>query len=223
LTISGRDPGDAITVTNVLEGIGTVTFDGLSKVTFNLTANTNQQAGQALTWSGTYSMPTNCVGTINITTGDTATFVLQAYNTGTNYLITGQDGSYSLSGNGGKPPASACSAGTLNGTYELSASGVALSSTTLNGGANLAGLMVFNGTGGLTTNRVLLIGRSSSTDTTSGTYSVTAGCTGIATITDPSGNSYGLAFSISSTSAANFSMNASNSKLIFIGTGRIIP
>src|ERR1700733_3936602 len=41
LTLSGRDAGSSSTFTKVLEGIGTATFDGESKVTFSLNSNTN--------------------------------------------------------------------------------------------------------------------------------------------------------------------------------------
>src|SRR5277367_206325 len=69
LTISGRDLSSSVSFSNVLQGTGTATFDGLSAVTFNLTNNTNKLAGQGQTWSGTYSLQSNCIGTVSITTG----------------------------------------------------------------------------------------------------------------------------------------------------------
>ncbi len=100
LTVTARDVSSSVSFTKSLQGIGTATFDGLSKATFNLTNNTNQTAGTAQTWSGTYSMQSNCVGVITITTGDTATFSVGVYNAGKDYVLTGQDGVYSFTGSG---------------------------------------------------------------------------------------------------------------------------
>src|ERR1700683_1409711 len=63
LTLSGRDVNSSVTFAKVLEGVGTATFDGQSKVTFNLTSNTNQSSGISQTWTGTYTLQANCVGT----------------------------------------------------------------------------------------------------------------------------------------------------------------
>src|SRR5580698_134366 len=56
LTLSGRDLTSATAFSNVEQGVGTATFDGLSAVTFNLTNNTNKAQGVAQKLSGTYSM-----------------------------------------------------------------------------------------------------------------------------------------------------------------------
>ena len=60
LTLSGRDLDSAV-FSNILQGTGTATFDGQSKVTFNLTNNTNKTPGQSQTWSGTF---TSCRRTV---------------------------------------------------------------------------------------------------------------------------------------------------------------
>src|SRR5579863_4467503 len=56
LTLTGRDVNASLIFAKVLDGVGTATFDGQSKVTFSLTNNTNQAAGTASTWSGTYTL-----------------------------------------------------------------------------------------------------------------------------------------------------------------------
>ena len=73
-TLTGRDVSSTLTFSKALEGIGTATFDGQSKVAFTLTTNTNQSSGISQTLSGTYTMQANCAGTLTLTTGDTAKF-----------------------------------------------------------------------------------------------------------------------------------------------------
>src|SRR5580693_8345014 len=53
LSLNGRDVGSSVTFSKISEGIGTATFDGLSKVTFTLTTNVNQSFGTPQTLSGT--------------------------------------------------------------------------------------------------------------------------------------------------------------------------
>ena len=80
LLLNGRQLTSTGAVTQVFQGVGTAAFDGLSKVTINLTANTvtaSQSFGTPVTYSGTYSLQSNCVGTIAITSGDTATYALK--------------------------------------------------------------------------------------------------------------------------------------------------
>jgi hypothetical protein len=96
VALTGRDVSSTLTFSNVLQGIGTVTFDGQSNVAFSLTNNTNQSSGKAQTWSGTYTLQANCSGTLTLTIGDTASFSLESYNGGKDYLITGLDGTTRL-------------------------------------------------------------------------------------------------------------------------------
>jgi hypothetical protein len=233
LTLSGRDLSSSVTFSDVLQGIGTATFDGLSKVTFNLTNNTTKLSGQGQTWSGTYSMQSNCIGLVNITSGDSsgpASFTLGIYDSGEGYFITGQDGVYSLlgSGNTEPPTTTTCTTSTLNGTYQFNANGFALSSGVIGGVNQLSGLMVFNGTGGVTATAVLSVSGSSVTITTPnpGTYSVAAGCTATASITDSLGNAYSLAFTITAVTAAgsgsNFIVSGASPTLLFSGNGRTL-
>ncbi len=220
LTLSGRDVSSAVTFSNILQGIGTATFDGLNKVTFAFTSSTNKAFSIGQTWSGTYSMQSNCLGAINITTGDSASFILGSFNQGANYFITGQDGVYSILGSGDSLPAS-CSATTLSGVYAFNGNGFPLSTGTITGVNTISGLMTFDGTSAVTTNWLTTSNGTSKTTTTTGSYTVTAGCGATATVTDPSGNTYNLVFTLSSSNGA-FVVNGLNSQLVFQASGRIL-
>lgn len=226
LSLTGRDLSSAVAFSNVLQGIGTAAFDGLSKVTFTLTNNTQKQFGVAETLSGTYSMQANCIGVVNITSGDTATFTLGSFDqaaegvAATDFFVDGQDGVYSFLGNGSLLPASACTASLLSGTYAFNGNGFALAANAISGVNSISGLMQFDGTSAITTNWYVSTSGSSTNTTTSGSYTVTAGCTATATVTDPSGNSYTLVFTV--TSKNNFAVSGANSQIIFTGNGRIL-
>ncbi len=221
LTLTGRDVSSAVTFSKTLQGVGTASFDGLSKVTFSLTDNTNQTPGSALTLSGTYSLQSNCVGTVSITTGDTATFSIESYNTGKNFLLTGQDGVYSYLGNGGFLPAS-CTAALLTGTYAFSGNGFALSSGNVNGVSNISGLLNFDGKSAVTGTWYVSANGATTTVTTTGQFTVATGCTATATVADPSGNTYNLQIVINSSAGSTFNLVWSNPLQMFSGSGRTI-
>ena len=60
---------------------------------------------------------------MTITSGDAATFTLEAYNQGKDYLITGQDGTYAFTGSGSVLPAT-CPATLTAGTYPVNGTGL---------------------------------------------------------------------------------------------------
>src|ERR1700680_4686620 len=198
LSLSGRDLSAAVAFSNVLQGTGTAAFDRLSKVTFTLTNNTQKNFGVAQTLSCTYSMQANCIGTVNITTGDMATFTLGSYNEAAQgvaalaFFIDGQDGVYSFLGNGNLLPAAGCTTSLLSGTYAFNGNGFALSSNAIAGVNSISGLMQFDGTSAITTNWYVSTSGSNTSTTSSGSYTVTSGCTGTATVTDPSCHSHAL-------------------------------
>jgi hypothetical protein len=218
LMLTGRDLSSAVAFSNILQGIGTATFDGLSKVTFSLTNNTNKTTGVPQTQSGTYSLQSNCIGVVNITSGDTASYILGVYNTGEAYFITGQDGTYSLLGSGNTVPAS-CTAGTLTGVYTFNGNGDSLTSGTIAGVNNISGLLTFDGTSAVTGTWFVSASGTSKSTATTGTYAVTAGCTATANVTDSSGNAYALVFAINSTAGA-FVVSGANPTLTFSASGR---
>ena len=220
LTLSGRDVASTATLMKVSVGVGTATFDGLSKVTLTLTANTGKPPGTAETLSGTYSLQVNCIGTLTITSGDSATFTLESYNQGKAYLITGQDGTYAFSGSGNSLPAT-CPATELNGTYAFNGNGFLVGTGAISGVADFSGLMQFNGASAVTSTWYISSGGSTQTVTSSGTYSIGSNCAGTASLTDSSGNSYSLQFTITST-VGNFIFGGASPQMAFTGTGRTL-
>ena len=69
ILLSGRQVTSTGAASKVFQAVGTAAFDGLSKVTLNLTANTvttSQSLGTPLVYAGSYSMQSNCVGAIGL-------------------------------------------------------------------------------------------------------------------------------------------------------------
>jgi hypothetical protein len=226
LTLSGRDVGSSVAFSNIVQGVGLATFDGLSKVTFTLTNNTNKAFGVAQTLSGTYSLQSNCIGAVSITSGDTASFILGSFNSGTNFFVTGQDGVYSFIGNGNTQPTATCSAAQLNGTYAFNGNGFALNSNAIAAVNYISGLVTFDGVGAATGDWYVSPGSSTGPTLTTGTFTVSSNCTGTATLTDSSGNAYALTITITNVTNAgagtNFIFGGSNAKLMFSATGRTL-
>jgi hypothetical protein len=220
-TLTAREVSSSASITKTLLGIGTATFDGLNKATFNLTNNTNQTAGTTQTWSGTYSMQSNCVGVVTITTGDNASFGVGVYNEGKDYVLTGQDGVYSFTGSGSLLPAT-CPASIPAGSYAFNGSGFTLSSGAISGVLYSSGVIQFSGTNAVTTTASLTANGTSVTTTTTGTYTLNAGCTATGSVTDLAGNTYTLAFTFTSPTASNFIFSGASSQITFSGAGRIL-
>jgi hypothetical protein len=221
LTLTGRDVSSKATFSSIVQGVGTAAFDGLSKVTFSLTNNTNLALGTAVSWSGTYTMQANCVGTLTISAGDAASFSLESFNGGKNYLISGQDAAFSFTGNGGMLPAT-CSASQLSGVYSFNATGWGISTATIAGADNISGLLTFDGKGTVSATWYVASGATNSTANLSGLFTVNTGCTGSATITDASANVYTILFTITTTNGSNFLLAGSNATLIFTGSARTL-
>jgi uncharacterized protein (TIGR03437 family) len=211
VSITGREVSAAGTFTSVLQANGSATFDGLSVITIALTGDTNQALGTPLNWSGTYSVQANCVAVANITTGGTATLNVTVYNQGKDFLLTGSDATYSYAGSGViQPQPTACSAATLNGVYTFNATGYELTSTSVSGAANGAGLLQFDGQSNLTVNVTGVTSGGASTPVTlTGSYLISPDCLGSATLTDSNSHSFAMSFSIYSVAAANTNFYAS--------------
>lgn len=191
LTITGRNVSSSPSVlSSVYLAVGTATFDGAGNVTFSLTTNTNQ-SGSTQMQTGTYSLPTNCLGTLSITTGDTASYTLIPYAGFASFSLTGQDATYSLTGTGGVQPA-ACNAATLSGAFTFTGNGYALSSGAVTGVNGIAGLLQFDGVSAVSGNWSVITNGTSTPFTVTGKYT-TAGCLATVTVTDANGLSYTLA------------------------------
>ena len=205
LMVAGRGvtgTSAAATLTNVLDAVGSVTFDGLSKATFSLTANTNQAIGTPLNWGGNYSVQANCQATVTITSGGSATFNLVIYAGGSDFLMTGSDSTYAYSASGNTQPAS-CSASLLSGVYSITAQGYySPTSTTVGGAGATTGVLQFDGVSNFTANVTfsangILNGQTGTVPPKvyTGTYTMSSNCVGMAT--GSSGSNTGtLVFSV---------------------------
>jgi hypothetical protein len=221
LSISGRQVSSAGAFTGVLQANGSATFDGLNAVTIALTEDTNQVAAMALTWSGTYSVQANCVAVVNITSGGSATLNVMLYNQGKDFLLAGSDATYSYMGSGVTQPTAACLTSTLNGVYTFNATGFSLSTNSVTGPVNGAGLLQFDGQGNLTVNvSTSTSGGTSSAVNLTGSYTISANCLGSATLTDSSSHAFVMSFSIYSVVATNtnfFALLARPSNFLMTG------
>jgi hypothetical protein len=227
VTITGRQVTTSGNFTNVIQANGSATFDGLSKVTIALTQDTGSAAGTPVTWSGTYTVQSNCAGAVTINSGGSATFTMALDSAGSgvanSFLLSGSDATYFYSGSGNIQPSS-CAASTFAGVYTINGTGYSLSSSAVNGAMALAGLLQFDGHSVVTAN--LSIVGSASSSTLTGSYSVSSNCLGSAMLTDSKGGSYVMSFSVYSatkTYSADFYVDlAQNSKFIISGTGHAI-
>jgi hypothetical protein len=208
VSITARQVTAAGTFTGVFQANGAANFDGLSQVTISLVANTGQGVATPLTWSGTYSVQANCAGVININTGGSATLNVAIYQVGLNpvtfdFLLSGNDASYSYSGTGNTQPAS-CAASTFSGVYTFNGTGFALSGSAVRGVENGSGLLQFDGVSKVTVNLTMSAsGAAPSALVLTGSYSISSNCLGSATLTDASANSYVMSFSIYNNTVAN--------------------
>jgi len=221
-TLTGRDLSSAVAFLSSTQGIGSVVFDGLSKVTFTLTTNTAKAFGIPQTLSGTYSLQANCVGVLTLTSGDNASFTLESYNQGKNYLITGQDGVYALTGSGTALPAT-CPTSLTAGSYPFNGSGLGLSSASISSIFNVIGMIQLSGTNTIAINAYMASNGGSTKDVSaSGTYTLGSNCSATATVTDTSGISYSLVFQFTSASGNNFIFSSASVQSIYSASGRAL-
>jgi uncharacterized protein (TIGR03437 family) len=216
LVLDGRDVASAA-LTKASVAVGTATFDGSANVTFNLTDAVNSTPGAAQTLSGTYSLPSNCLGSVTITNGDSASFTLIPYNTGKNFTLTGLDATYSYTGSGSLQPA-ACLTATLSGAYGFSGNGYELSAGNITGTNVISGLLQFDGAGSVTGNWSFSTNGTTTSITITGQYTVSSSCVANATVKDNNGIGYTLAMTVTSTNAANISLIGTSTPTLFTAT-----
>jgi uncharacterized protein (TIGR03437 family) len=219
LILSGRQVTSAGATSKLFQAVGTAAFDGLNKVTFTLTANTvttSQSFGTPLVYSGTYSLQSNCLGAINITSGDTATFTLESFNQGNTFALIGSDANYAYNGTGNIQPATCPT--TLSGVHEFNATGNSLSGPSVTAVLDVVGVLNFDGKGNLTANWTQVSNLTTTTVAATGTYTLNSTCQASATLTDAASNKYAVSFSIYST-APDFALAVSSPQLVFDGSG----
>jgi hypothetical protein len=224
-SLTGRQVSSSGNFTAVFQGNGSASFDGLSKVTVTLSSATTAAVATPLNWSGTYSVQSNCVGVMNITSGGSATLNIALYNTGADFLVTGNDATYSYSGNGNTQP-SGCSNTTFSGVYTVNGTGFQLTGGAVSGIVNGAGLLQFDGQGNLTVNLTMSAnGGTTSSLTLTGSYSLSSNCLGSANLTDSSKNAYVMSLSVYNSTVANAAFYASlaeSAKFLISGGGHAI-
>jgi uncharacterized protein (TIGR03437 family) len=220
ITVTGRNISPTAPLSTVLIAPGTATFDGVSAVTLNLTVNTNQSAGTVQTWTGTYSLPSNCLGTMTIATGDPgATFILIPFNSGKSFTITGQDSTYSFTGTGSPSPAT-CVTASLTGAYAFTGNGFILSAGTVGGVNAISGLLQFDGAGSITSGSwTITTAGVTASDSVTGKYTITPACVATATLTDNNGVPYTLGLALTTADGANFGMSLATATATFTGNG----
>ncbi|HYW47782.1 MAG TPA: IPT/TIG domain-containing protein [Bryobacteraceae bacterium] len=219
LVLNGRQQTATGITTKLFQAVGTATFDGLSKVTFTMTANTvttSQSFGSPLVYSGSYSLQSNCLGAISITSGDAATFTLESYYQGKSFAVTGSDANYAYNGTANAQPASCPT--TLSGVHEFSANGSSLSGPSLTAVLDVAGVLQFDGQGNVTAQWTQVSNLTTTTINATGTYSLNSTCLASATVTDTSNNKYAFSLSIYST-APDFALTVTSPQLLFSGYG----
>jgi uncharacterized protein (TIGR03437 family) len=221
LLLNGRQFSAAGNISKIFQGVGTAVFDGQNKITLTMTTNivsATQAFGMPLTFSGTYSLQSNCLGSVTITSPAAAMFTLESYNQGKSYALIGTDATYAYNGAGNIEP-TPCPT-TLSGVHEFNANGDTLSGTTVTSVFDVAGVLNFDGMGNLTANWSQAASGGLTPVTATGTYSVTstAGCLATATLTDTANNKYALSFSIYST-VPDFAVAVTSPQVIFDGYG----
>lgn len=217
LTLTGRAVSSTLVIGKDYQALGTISFNGSGAVTATVVANTNAAQGTTQTLTGTYTIPSNCVGTLSFTTGDTASYTLIPYNNGQNYEITGTDATYQLTGSGGPQPAS-CLASTLSGNYVFSGNGFSLASGAIAAAYDISGLVTFDGVGGIIGSTAVVTPTSSTPDPFSGHYTMTANCTGSATVTDAAGTGYTLSLVATSADGSTVSIAGATATAIYTTT-----
>jgi uncharacterized protein (TIGR03437 family) len=219
LTLSGRGISAAGNFTGSFQGIGSATFDGQGNVILAGTANTNVAQGQAFSYTGTYSVPSNCDGTLTITTASTATFTLVIWDNGGAFAMEGSDAAYVYSASGGNTQLTSCATPTLSGEYMFTASGFTLSGTTQTGSQDESGAFEFDGQGNVTARYTdTESGVTPVSYTTTGNYTVTSGCLASATLGDSSGRSNALNFLVTSSHGETMELLAANSQFVRSGS-----
>ncbi len=79
LHLSGRGIAGG-NFTGSFQGIGTATFDGDGHVTLAGTVKTNLAQGKTFSYTGTYTLPASCSGTLTVTTTSATTFTFVVWS-----------------------------------------------------------------------------------------------------------------------------------------------
>ena len=218
LVLNGRGISAAGNFSGSFQSNGTATFDGKGSVALAGTFNTNTASGQAFQYAGTYTVPSNCYGTLKLTQGSGAIFTLLVWNGGAQFILTGMDANYIYSGSGGNTNPVACGTATLSGPFSYDATGFTLFGTEQTGSANEAGVFQFDGQGHVTASYTIA-GPNATSVTSTGSYSVAPDCGATATLQDSTGKSNSLNLVITGIYGQNFDLIEANPSFVRSGSG----
>lgn len=209
----------------VFDSVGIATFDGVSGVTFQGTDNTLTAAGQSFTYSGTYTLASNCLGSITFTKGSAATLALVVWSSGAQFDISGTDPATGTTpalvygGNGSDVSPPACATASVSGGYTYLVQGWVLSGTAPTDAANESGVFQFDGQGNVSANTTLNTSQSAAAAITAmGTYTVGSNCLGSITMMDTAGKSKTINFAVAGAHGENLKLLESSGILIASGS-----
>jgi hypothetical protein len=174
---------------------GTVTADGKGNLKGSDTLSAAGQI-QAQAFTGTYSINSDCTGTVTTTSGSTPShFTIVAVNNGQQILFIESDAMVAASGSAKQQQAN-CSTESLNGAYGFGISGWTYDSSGTGWGFAESGKAVADGAGNLSLEGTASQTGTISSGTVPGRYSVNSDCTGTAILTNAQGTSDHLNFVI---------------------------
>ena len=212
LTLSGRSISTSGNFAGSLQSVGTATFDGVSSVTIAGTYDTNMSQATTFSYTGTYTVPSNCDGTGSIVIAGPAVFTLVVWDGGKDFDLVGSDQMFVYSGSGTNVRPVSCALSTLSGEYTFATAGFTLSGTTQNGSENEVGLLQFDGQGHVTASYTANeAAMPAASETATGTYTVTSACAATATLGDSAGLSNAFNFVIEGLHGESLVLTASNS------------
>ena len=163
---------------------GTITSEGNGNISGSSTFSVNGQL-QARTFTGTYTLDSDCRGTATFSDNlsETVDLSLVIAGGGVEIQLAQTDSGTNLSGRATRQQAN-CSAESINGWY-----GFATRGWYYDGSGNLqafndSGKLISDGAGNLSLNDVVSEGGTTGSRSVSGKYSLNSDCTGTATFTD---------------------------------------
>lgn len=216
LTVSGRSISPSGAFTGSFQAIGSATFDGNGNVNVTGVANTNLAQGTPLSYTGTYTLASNCSGTLTL---KKSTYALIVFGNGTSLNFVGADSQYIYSGSGGNTYPVACATSTISGEYSFSANGFTLSGTSQTGVQDEAGILQFDGQGNVTAKYTDSAGGITPVSLTgTGTYTMGSGCTAAANWNDSAGNANTVNLAVSGLHGETMDLLAANSQFVRIGS-----
>jgi uncharacterized protein (TIGR03437 family) len=217
LSLGGHDILSSGGISKVYLANGLATFDGNGNFTFNLIANTNAAAGATVKWTGTYSIPSSCMGTLTVVSPLVAAFTLIPYNSGKNFSLTGEDGTYAYTATGYPQPA-ACLTSTFSGPFGFNGNGYSLSSGAIAGVNNITGQLQFDGVGAVSGSWSVNTSGTSTPVTVTGTFTAN-GCQASGAVKDANGNTYALNLVPTTLTAADFTLTIASPAFTFNTNG----